>query len=409
MTRGWERADNFELFDDVLPVLDELRAHGLKLGLVSNTGTRPRRVRRAPRARRRRRAHVAARTARRSRTPRSSARCSSGSSVEPADAAMVGDSIERRRRGRARDRHAAFLARPRGPPSRGSRRGSPTSRALPAALGTALPSEYDRSVPGWLIWAVVAVALAMGEIATPGLFFLGPVALAALVAGVVAAARRRRVGSSSIVFVVGVGRVARRPAPDRARAPAHARGDPHRHGRARRRAGARARARRRGRRPREDRRRGLERPRVHGGPGARARHAASRSRRSRARPRSSTNRRTQCCRTDRRLLVVAVARPRRARADDPHRPAGARGRRRAARPLPRTLDAGPRDRRAVRRPLRAADRPARAGRLVPAAAGDHRGQPRRQHRLGHLLPGHRPEGGDVRDRRTTSRRSSSSP
>ena len=38
MTRAWDRHDNFELFEDVLPVLDELRGHGLKLGLVSNTG-----------------------------------------------------------------------------------------------------------------------------------------------------------------------------------------------------------------------------------------------------------------------------------------------------------------------------------------------------------------------------------
>jgi HAD superfamily hydrolase (TIGR01549 family) len=38
MTRGWEKAANFELFEDTLPVLAELRAHGLKIGLVSNTG-----------------------------------------------------------------------------------------------------------------------------------------------------------------------------------------------------------------------------------------------------------------------------------------------------------------------------------------------------------------------------------
>lgn len=38
MTRAWERAEHFELFDDALPVLDELRAHGLKLALLSNTG-----------------------------------------------------------------------------------------------------------------------------------------------------------------------------------------------------------------------------------------------------------------------------------------------------------------------------------------------------------------------------------
>ena len=38
----------------------------------------------------------------------------------------------------------------------------------------------------WLIWAVVAIALVVGEIFTPGLFFLGPVALAAVAAAVVA-------------------------------------------------------------------------------------------------------------------------------------------------------------------------------------------------------------------------------
>jgi membrane protein implicated in regulation of membrane protease activity len=41
-------------------------------------------------------------------------------------------------------------------------------------------------VPAWLIWAIVAVLLAVGEIFTPGLFFLGPIALAAIVAGIVA-------------------------------------------------------------------------------------------------------------------------------------------------------------------------------------------------------------------------------
>ena len=38
MTKAWEQAHNFDLFDDALPVLDHLREHGLKLGLVSNTG-----------------------------------------------------------------------------------------------------------------------------------------------------------------------------------------------------------------------------------------------------------------------------------------------------------------------------------------------------------------------------------
>ncbi|HXZ57322.1 MAG TPA: HAD-IA family hydrolase [Gaiellaceae bacterium] len=38
MTKAWEHAHHFELYEDALPVLAELRAQGLKLGLVSNTG-----------------------------------------------------------------------------------------------------------------------------------------------------------------------------------------------------------------------------------------------------------------------------------------------------------------------------------------------------------------------------------
>jgi putative hydrolase of the HAD superfamily len=37
IVRGWEHAHNFELYEDALPVLATLRAHGLRLGLVSNT------------------------------------------------------------------------------------------------------------------------------------------------------------------------------------------------------------------------------------------------------------------------------------------------------------------------------------------------------------------------------------
>jgi HAD superfamily hydrolase (TIGR01549 family) len=38
MTKAWEHAEHFELFEDAIPVLGDLRSHGLKLGLVSNTG-----------------------------------------------------------------------------------------------------------------------------------------------------------------------------------------------------------------------------------------------------------------------------------------------------------------------------------------------------------------------------------
>jgi FMN hydrolase / 5-amino-6-(5-phospho-D-ribitylamino)uracil phosphatase len=34
--QGWEAAENFELYEDALPVLEELRAAGLRIGLVSN-------------------------------------------------------------------------------------------------------------------------------------------------------------------------------------------------------------------------------------------------------------------------------------------------------------------------------------------------------------------------------------
>lgn len=37
MTRAWEHAERFELFDDAIPVLERLRSEGLKLGLLSNT------------------------------------------------------------------------------------------------------------------------------------------------------------------------------------------------------------------------------------------------------------------------------------------------------------------------------------------------------------------------------------
>jgi membrane protein implicated in regulation of membrane protease activity len=40
----------------------------------------------------------------------------------------------------------------------------------------------------WLAWAIAAVLLAVGEVFTPGLFFLGPVALAAVVAALAAVA-----------------------------------------------------------------------------------------------------------------------------------------------------------------------------------------------------------------------------
>src|SRR5919205_433304 len=53
---------------------------------------------------------------------------------------------------------------------------------------------------GWVIWAIVAVGLAVGEILTPGMFFLGPVALAAVLAAAVAAAGAG-LGVELVVFI----------------------------------------------------------------------------------------------------------------------------------------------------------------------------------------------------------------
>jgi putative hydrolase of the HAD superfamily len=38
MTLAWEHSHNFELYEDALPVLEELRRYDLRIGLVSNTG-----------------------------------------------------------------------------------------------------------------------------------------------------------------------------------------------------------------------------------------------------------------------------------------------------------------------------------------------------------------------------------
>src|SRR4051812_40929290 len=57
-------------------------------------------------------------------------------------------------------------------------------------------------MPAWLLWTLFAIALAVGEIFTPGLFFLGPVAFAAVASAVVAAVGGGWV-VSLLVFVAG--------------------------------------------------------------------------------------------------------------------------------------------------------------------------------------------------------------
>jgi membrane protein implicated in regulation of membrane protease activity len=55
---------------------------------------------------------------------------------------------------------------------------------------------------GWLLWALLAVALAVGELLTPGLFFLGPVALAAAAATLASLLGAGAIGSL-LVFIGG--------------------------------------------------------------------------------------------------------------------------------------------------------------------------------------------------------------
>jgi membrane protein implicated in regulation of membrane protease activity len=55
---------------------------------------------------------------------------------------------------------------------------------------------------GWLAWSIAAALLAVGEIFTPGMFFLGPVALAA-VASAIAAALGGAVWLQLVVFIAG--------------------------------------------------------------------------------------------------------------------------------------------------------------------------------------------------------------
>jgi len=59
-------------------------------------------------------------------------------------------------------------------------------------------------VPAWLVWVIVALGLTVGEILTPGLFFLGPVAVGAVASAVVAALGVGWI-VQLIIFVAGAG------------------------------------------------------------------------------------------------------------------------------------------------------------------------------------------------------------
>ena len=64
-------------------------------------------------------------------------------------------------------------------------------------------------IPVWALWSIAAALLAIGELLTPGLFFLGPLAVAAVIAAVVAtiaagavAALLAFIGASAICIAV---------------------------------------------------------------------------------------------------------------------------------------------------------------------------------------------------------------
>jgi len=134
MTRAWEHAEHFELFEDAPPVLDDLRLRGLKLGLVSNTG----RDLEAFVSHHGLRVDAAIGSGAFGRTkphPAIFRAVLERLEVEPADAAMVGDSIEDDIDGaHAAGIERAFLLDREGRfPDAGNR--LPDLRALPAALG----------------------------------------------------------------------------------------------------------------------------------------------------------------------------------------------------------------------------------------------------------------------------------
>jgi HAD superfamily hydrolase (TIGR01549 family) len=134
MTEAWEHAEHFELYEDALPVLEELHVQGLKLGLVSNTGRNLDEFV----AHHRLDVDAAIGSGAFGRTkphPTIFRAVLERLAIEPADAAMVGDSPEDDVQGaRAAGIEAAFLLdRDDRYPEIGDR--LPDLYALPAALG----------------------------------------------------------------------------------------------------------------------------------------------------------------------------------------------------------------------------------------------------------------------------------
>ncbi|MDX6506421.1 MAG: hypothetical protein QOG06_1065 [Gaiellaceae bacterium] len=63
-------------------------------------------------------------------------------------------------------------------------------------------------MPSWLIWVLIALGLTIGEILTPGLFFLGPVALGGVAAAVIAAVGLGWLAQLIVFAAVAAGSVA---------------------------------------------------------------------------------------------------------------------------------------------------------------------------------------------------------
>lgn len=137
MTQAWEVHHNFELYEDTVPVITELRSYGLRIGLVSNTGRDLEEfvahhgldvdVAIGSRAFGRTKPHRAIFTAALERIE-----------VEPRAAAMVGDSPEDDVEGaRALGMRAFLLDRENRHPEWAER--LPSLFALPAALGLVRP------------------------------------------------------------------------------------------------------------------------------------------------------------------------------------------------------------------------------------------------------------------------------
>jgi putative hydrolase of the HAD superfamily len=134
MTKAWEHAAHFELYEDALPVLEVLRRHGLKIGFVSNTGRNLDEFV----AHHRLQVDAAVASGAFGRTkphPTIFRAVLDRLEVEPSDAAMVGDSIEDDVEGaRATGIPRAFLLDREGRHPEAPGR-LPDLLALPAALG----------------------------------------------------------------------------------------------------------------------------------------------------------------------------------------------------------------------------------------------------------------------------------